>query len=127
MVSLQNQIKTLRVQDKYGKQNFHEDMKKVFETVTKPIKDVFEDVKKPMKVTSEENNKAIADLKEKVVEVLNNTGVKTSCLVSLLLKITSPEHTSQLKLVKDSNSNRVNDLLIKNNTSHAVCQIVKLS
>ena len=34
--------------------------------------------------------------------------------MSLLSKITNPENTIQFKLVKDHNSNRVNDLLIKN-------------
>ena len=46
LVSLQNQVKAVRLQDKLGKQNFHEDMKKVFEPVTKTIKDVSEDVTK---------------------------------------------------------------------------------
>ena len=30
LVSLQGQVKAVRLQDKLGKQNFHEDMKKVF-------------------------------------------------------------------------------------------------
>ena len=30
LVSLQDQVKTVRLQDKLGKQNFHEDMKKKF-------------------------------------------------------------------------------------------------
>ena len=34
--------------------------------------------------------------------------------MSLLSKITNPENTSQFKIVKDHNSNRVNDLLIHN-------------
>ena len=34
--------------------------------------------------------------------------------MSPLSKITNPENSSQFKLVKDHNSNRVNDLLIKN-------------
>ena len=29
LVSLRDQVKTVRLQDKLGKQNFHEDMKKV--------------------------------------------------------------------------------------------------
>ena len=37
---LQNQVQAVRIQDKLGKRNFHEDMKKVFEPVTKLIKDV---------------------------------------------------------------------------------------
>ena len=34
LVSLQDQVKTVRLQDKLGKQNFHEYMKKVFEPIT---------------------------------------------------------------------------------------------
>ena len=35
LISLQGQVKALGLQDRLGKQNFHEDMKKVFEPVTK--------------------------------------------------------------------------------------------
>ena len=35
LVSLENQVKVVRLQDKLGKQNFREDMKKVFEPITK--------------------------------------------------------------------------------------------
>ena len=41
--------------------------------------------------------------------------------MSLLSKITNPEKSTQFKVVKDHNSNRVNDLLLKNkipNTLH---------
>ena len=38
LVSLQNQVKVVRLQDKLAKQNFHEDMKKVFEPVTNHLK-----------------------------------------------------------------------------------------
>ena len=38
LASLQDQVKVFRLQDKIGKQNFHEDMKKVFEPVTKSLK-----------------------------------------------------------------------------------------
>ena len=31
LVSLENQVKLVRSQDKFGKQSFHEDMKKVFQ------------------------------------------------------------------------------------------------
>ena len=35
LVSLQNEVKAVRLQDKLGKQNFHEDIKKVSEPFTK--------------------------------------------------------------------------------------------
>ena len=51
LVSLGSQVKAVRLQDKLGKQNFHEDMKKVFEPVTKSTKDVSEGVTKTMTET----------------------------------------------------------------------------
>ena len=44
LVSLESQVKAVRLQDKLGKQNFHEDMKKIFERVTESNKDVSEEV-----------------------------------------------------------------------------------
>ena len=38
IVSLENQVKVVRLQDKPGKQEFHENMKKLFEPVTKLLK-----------------------------------------------------------------------------------------
>ena len=45
---------------------------------------------------------------------MNDRGIISSYLLSPLSKITNPEKSGQYKLVKDSNSNRVNDLLIHN-------------
>ena len=44
--SKQNQVKDFKFQDKLGDQNFHEDMKIVFETVTDTIKNMSEEFKK---------------------------------------------------------------------------------
>ena len=46
LVLLQNQVKTVGLQDKLGKQNFQKDMKKVFETVTKSLESASQDIKK---------------------------------------------------------------------------------
>ena len=45
---------------------------------------------------------------------MNDRGILAKYLMSPLSKITNPENTSQFKLVKDSSSNRVNDLKIHN-------------
>ena len=45
---------------------------------------------------------------------MNDRDILASYLMSPLSKITNPENTSQFKLVKDSSSNRVNDLKIHN-------------
>ena len=51
LVSLQDQVKTVRLQDKRGKQNFHEDMKKVFEPVTKTLENTSENLTKAITET----------------------------------------------------------------------------
>ena len=38
LVLLESQVKAVRLKDKLSKQNFYEDMKKVFEPVTKSLK-----------------------------------------------------------------------------------------
>ena len=65
LVSLQNQVKVVRLQDKLGKQIFHEDMKKVFEPVTKSLKNTSQDITKTITESSIKNNQ--------VIENLNNT------------------------------------------------------
>ena len=115
LVSLRNQVKVVRLQDKLSKQNFHEDMKKVFELVTKSLENTSQDIKKTIKETSIKNNQAIENLNNKLLEIMNDRVILASYLMSPLSKITIPENSTQFKLVKDHNSNRVNDLLLKNN------------
>ena len=112
MVSLPNQVKEIRVQDNLGKQTSHEDAKKVFEFVTKTIKDVSEDVTKTMKETSKENKKAEVNLNVKLLDKMKDRGTLASHFVSHFSKITKPEHTSHFKLKQDTQSFRVNDLLM---------------
>ena len=114
LVSLENQVKVVRLQDKLGKQNLHQDMKKVLKPVTKTIRDVSEEVTKTITETSIKNNQALENLSDILFEILNDRSILASCLMSPLSKITNPENTSQIKLVKDSSSNRVNDLLVNN-------------
>ena len=111
LVSLQDQVKAGRLQDKLGKQNFDEDMKKVIEPVTKTIEDVSEDVTKTMMITSKENNQTLENLNNKLLEKMNVRGILATSFLSFFSKITNLESSSQFKL-KDSISNRVNDLKI---------------
>ena len=89
-------------------------MKKVFEPVTKSIKDVSEEVTITMTEKSIKNNQALENLNNKLLEKLNDRGILASFSMSPLSKITYPEKYSHFELVKDSSSNRVNDLLIHN-------------
>ena len=45
---------------------------------------------------------------------MNDRGILATYLMSPLSKIINPENETQFKLIKDPNSNRVNDLLMKN-------------
>ena len=105
-------MKAIRLQDELGKQIFHEEMKKVFQPVTKSLEKTSQDVTKTITESSITNNKAIEILSNKLLETMNDRGIIASYLLSPLSKITNPENFSKFKLVKDSSSNRVNDLKI---------------
>ena len=112
LFSLQNQVKTVRLQDKLGKQNFLEDMKKVFDPATKSLENTSENLTKAITETSTKNNQAIGNLNNKPLEIMKDRGILASYLMSPLSKNTNPENSTQFKLVKHSNSNTVNELKI---------------
>ena len=112
LVSLQNQVKVVKLQDNFSEQNFHEDMKKVFEPVTKSLENTSENITKTITETSINNNKAIENLSEKVLELMNNNGLIAPYLASSLVNIFKPENKSQFRLKKDLNSTKMNDFLI---------------
>ena len=112
LISLQDQVKTVRSQDKLGKQNFHEDMKKVFELVTNSLENTSENLTKAITETSNKNNLAIENINNNLLEIMNDRGILATYLMSPLYRITNPDNASQFRLVKDHNSNRVNDLKI---------------
>ena len=89
-------------------------MQKVFEPVTKSLESTSQDITKTITENSIKNNQAIEILNSKLLEIMNDKGILASYLMSPLSIITNPENTTQFKLVKDSNSNRVNDLKINN-------------
>ena len=112
LASLQDQVKVVKLQDKLGEQNFHEDMKKVFEPVTKSLKNTSENLTKAITETSIKNNLAIENINNNLLEIMNDRGILATYLMSPLSRITNLDNASQLRLVKDSSSNRVNDLKI---------------
>ena len=112
LVSLQNQVKVVKLQDKLVEQKFHEDMKKVFEPVIKSLENTSENLTKAITETSIKNNLAIENINNNLLEKMKDRGILVTYLMSPLSRITYPENSSQFKLVKDSSSNRVNDLKI---------------
>ena len=114
LVSLQDQMKVVKLQDKLGEQNFHEDIKKVFEPVTKSLEYTSDKLTNAISESSKENNLLLENVNNKLLEIMNDRGILATYLMSPLSKIANPENTSQFRLEKDQNSNRVNDLLMKN-------------
>ena len=90
LVSSENQVKVVRLQDKLGKQNFQEDMKKVIEPLTKSIKGVSDEVTKTIRETSIKNNQALENLNNKLSEIMNERVTIASYLLSSLSKINKP-------------------------------------
>ena len=111
-VSLQNQVKVVRLQDKLGKQNFHEDMIKVFEPLTDTLKKTSENITKTITENSFNNNKAIENLNEKILELMNDKGLIAPYLTTSLVEVFKKDNKSQFRLRKDPNSTKINDFLI---------------
>ena len=112
LATLQNQVNTVRLQDKLGKQTFHEDMKKLYEPLTDTIKDVSENKTKTISETSIKNTKAISDLNEKVLELRDEKGLIAPYLASSLVNRFKPENRSQFSFKKDLISPKMNDFSI---------------
>ena len=89
-------------------------MKQVFEPVTKSLENTSQDRTKTITEFSIKSKQAIENLNNELLEILDDSGILAIYLMCPLSKITNPENTSQFKLVKDSSSKRVNDLLIHN-------------
>ena len=111
-VSLQNQVKVVRLQDKLGKQNFHENMTKLFEPLTDTLKKTSENITKTITENSINNNKAIENLNEKILQLMNDKGLIAPYLTTSLVEVFKKDNKSQLQLRKDPNSTKMNDFLI---------------
>ena len=100
----------VRLPDKLGKQNFNEVTKKILEPVTESVEKTSQDITKTMTEISIKNNQARDNLNNKLLEIMNDRGILATYLMSPSSKISNLEIYSHCKLVKDFNSNRVNDL-----------------
>ena len=114
-VSLRNQVKVVRLQDKLGKQNFHENMEEVFEPLTDTFKKTSDNIAKTITENSINNNKAIENLNEKILELMNDKGMIAPYLTTSLVEVFKKDNKSQFRLRKDPNSTKMNDFLIHGN------------
>ena len=114
-VSLQNQVQEVRLQNKLGDQNYHEDSKKLFKPMTDTIKNTSEILTKTLTENSINNNKAIENLNEKILELMNDKGMIAPYLTTSLVEVFKKDNKSQFRLRKDPNSTKMNDFLIHGN------------
>ena len=117
LISLQNQVIEVRLKDKLGEQNYHQNTKKIIEPMTDVIKNSSENLTKTITETSINNknycgNKSIEILSGNVLELMNDKGMIAPYLASSLVNLSKPENKSQFRIIKDQNSIRMNDSLI---------------
>ena len=111
-VLLQNQVQEVRLQNKLGEQNYHEDIKKFFKPMTDEMKKTSEKITKTITEHSINNNKAIENLNEKILELMNDKGIIAPYLTTSLVVVFKKDNKSQFRLRKDPNSTKLNDFLI---------------
>ena len=111
-ISLQNQVKEVRLQNKLGEQNYHENINKFFKPMTDEIKNTSEKITKTLTENSINNNKAIENLNEKILELMNDQGLIAPFLTSSLVEVFRKDNKRQFRLRKDPDSTKLNDFLI---------------
>ena len=109
-VSLQNQVKAVRLQVKLGEQNYHEDAKEL-KPMTDAIKDTSDNITKTVTESSINNLKAMENLNERILELVNDKGLIAPYLASSLVNLFKPENKSQFRR-KDLKSTKMNNFLI---------------
>ena len=80
--------------------------------MTDVIKSTSENITKTLTENSINNNKAIENLNEKILELMDEKGMIAPYLVSSLSNVFNLENKSQFRLRKDPNSTKINDFLI---------------
>ena len=88
----------------------------MFVPVSDTKQNTSENLTKTITEISINNNKALQKFNNKLLQIMKDRGLLATCLMSPLSRITKPENTSQFEIIKDSSSNRVNDLLIYDST-----------
>ena len=111
LILLKDQVQEVRLQDKLGEQNYHEDEKKLFKPMTDEIQNTSEKITRTLTENSINNNKVIENLNEKILELMNDQGLIAPYLTSSLVNVFKPENKSQFRLTKDPNSTKLNDFL----------------
>ena len=112
LILLKNQVQEVRLQVKLGEQNYHEGAKKLFKPMTDAIKTTSEKITKTLTESSINNNKAIENLNERILELMNDKGMIAPYLAFSIVNLFKPGNKSQFRFKKDPNSTKMNDFLV---------------
>ena len=112
LILLKDQVREIKLQNKLGEQKYYEDVKKIFRPMTDEIKNTSENRAKTLTENSINNNKAIENLNEKILELMNDKGMIAPYLAASLVEVFKKDNKSQFRLRKDPNSTKMNDFLI---------------
>ena len=96
-VSLQKQVQEVRLQNKLGDQNYHEDINKFFKPMTDELKNTSEKITRTLTENSINNNKTIENLNEKFLELMDDKGLIAPYLVSSLVEVFKKDNKSQFR------------------------------
>ena len=111
-ISLQKQVQEVRLQNKLGDQNYHEDINKFFKPMTDELKNTSEKITRTLTENSIISNKAIENLNEKILELMDENDMIASYLASSMVEVFKKDNKSQFRLRKDPDSTKLNDFLI---------------
>ena len=111
-VSLQKQVQEVRLQNRLGDQNYDEDINKLFKPMTDELKNTSEKITRTLTENSINNNKAIENLNERILELMDDKGLIATYLVPSLVEVFKKDNKSQFRLRKEPNSTKMNDFLI---------------
>ena len=109
LILLKDQVREIKLQNKLGEQNYHEDVKKFFKPMTDETKKTSDNITKTITENSINNNKAIENLNEKILELMNDKGMIAPYLTTSLVEVFKKDNKSQFRLRKDPNSTKMND------------------
>ena len=99
-VSLENQVKVVTLQDKLVKQNFHGNLEEVFEPLTDTLKKTSDNITKTITENSINNNKAIGNLNEKILEIMNDKCMIAPYLTTSLVEVFKKDKKKSISIKK---------------------------
>ena len=102
----------MRLQDKLGEQNYHQNAEKFYKPLTDTFKDTSENLTTAITETYINNKKAIENFNEGILESMSDKSLIAPFLASSLANFFRPENKSQFRLKKDLNSTKMKDFLI---------------